>query len=152
MAGFTNKGKYNILDWAFRGATIPTNFYVALVTSANVPDADTNTMADLTEITAGNGYTAGGYELDPNDTDFDSLSEDDVNNRADMQIKDVVWTAVGGTIPSGGGDARYAVLTDDNGVVANRIVIFWWDLASGRSISAGQTLTLEDLEMRLQEP
>ena len=50
MAGWTNRGKYSVLDWAFRGATIPTNFYVGLVTSAVAPTADINTFGELTEI------------------------------------------------------------------------------------------------------
>ena len=59
----TNRGKYNFLAWLFRGVTPPTNFYVALVTSATAPTADTNTFSELTEIAAGNGYTTGGYSL-----------------------------------------------------------------------------------------
>lgn len=152
MAGMTNRGKYWTLDWVFRGAVLPTNYYVGLVTSAVAPTADINTFGELTEITAGNGYTTGGYSLTPNGTDFDVLTEDDANDRADMQIKDVVWTASTGPIPSAGGGARYAVLLDDNGTVGSRIVIGWWDLTTDRSVSDGQTLTLQDLELRLQEP
>lgn len=66
---------------------IPTNLYVALVTSANVPDADTNILSDLTEITAGNGYTSGGFQLDMNSTDFDVITEDDTNAKLKKHIK-----------------------------------------------------------------
>jgi hypothetical protein len=152
MAGMTNRGKYWTLDWVFRGASLPTNMYVALVTSAVAPTADINTLGQLTEIAVGNGYTTGGYSLDLNGTDFDVLTEDDANDRADMQIKDVTWTASGGQIPDTGNGARYAVLTDDNGTVGSRIVIGWWNLTSDRSVSDGQNLTLQDLELRLQEP
>ena len=148
----TNKGKYNLLDIVFRGATPPTNFYVALVTSANTPTADTNTLSDLTEIAAGNGYTSGGYQLSRNSTDFDTLTENDTDDRGEIEIKDVVWTASGGAIPGSGNGARYAVLLDDNGTVANREVLAWWDLTSDRSVSSGQTLTLQDLELRLLAP
>ena len=152
MAGMTNRGKFWTLDWVFRGATLPTNMYVILATSAAAPDADTNTFTELTQIATGNGYTDGGYQLDLNGTDFDYLNEDDANDRADMQIKDLTWTASGGEIPSSGDGARYAVLTDDDGVVNDRVVIGWWDLTSDRSVSDGQDLTLQDLELRLQEP
>lgn len=151
MAGWTNKGKFNLLEWGFRKENIPTNLYVALVTSANVPDADTNILSDLTEITAGNGYATGGFQLDMNSTDFDTITEDDGNDRALVRIKNVSWVASGGNIPSAGDGARYAVLTDDNGTVANREVIMFWSLGSDRTISDTQTLLLQDLEMRLNE-
>jgi len=151
MAGWTNRGKYSVLGWAFRGATIPTNFYVALVTSATAPTADTNTLSQLTEITAGNGYTTGGYSLTPNGTDFDTLTEDDTTDKGILQIKDVAWTASGGNIPSAGNGARYAVLTDDNGTVGSRLILAFWDLTSDRTVSDTQTLTLIDLELDLTE-
>ena len=151
MAGFTNKGKYRLLGWVFRGDTEPTNYYVALVTSATAPTADTNTLSDLTEIAAGNGYTTGGYQLTPGSSDFDMHSEDDTNDKALVQIKDVSWTASGGNLPSSGSGARYAVLTDDNATVGNREVLAYWDLGSDRTISDGQTLTLQDCELDLLE-
>ncbi|MCK5613039.1 hypothetical protein KAR91_64800 [Candidatus Pacearchaeota archaeon] len=151
MAGWTNRGKFSVLDWAFRGATIPTNFYVGLVTSATAPTADINTFGELTEITAGNGYTTGGFSLTPNGTDFDSLTEDDTTDKALLQIKDVAWTASGGNIPSAGNGARYAVLLDDNGTVGSRLVLAFWDLTSDRTVSDTQTLTLIDLELDLTE-
>lgn len=147
MAGYTNYGKYYEKWAAYRGGTRPTNFYVALVTSATAPGADTNTLGDLTEIAAGNGYTTGGYQLTPGATDFDVITEDDTNDLAKIQIKDVVWTA-SGALPASGSGARYAVLTDDNATVANRKVIAYFDLGADRSVSSGQTLTLEDLELR----
>jgi len=149
--GWTNKGKFKMLDWVFRNTTEVTNFYVALVTSANAPGPDTDTLGQLTEIAAGNGYTSGGYQLTPNSTDFDVINEDDSNDLAKIQIKDVVWTASGGPIPDSGNGARYAVLTDDNATVGSRIVIAYWDLTSDRSVSDGQSLTLQDCELRLTE-
>ena len=77
MPGWTNKGFYSVFDVWFRGATAPTNLFVALCTSATAPTADTNTLSDLTQIAAGNGYTTGGFSLDRNTTDFDSNVEND---------------------------------------------------------------------------
>ncbi len=148
MAGWTNKGKYRALEATFRGGD---TFYVALVTSADTPGPDTNTLGDLTQIATGNGYADGGYELTGNGTDFDTLTEDDSNDRGLIQIKDVAWTASDGAIPASGDGARYAVLTDDNATVANREVLAYWDLSSERSVSAGDTLTLQDLELRINE-
>ena len=151
MAGWTNRGKFNALGQRYRGVALPTNFYMALFTSAAAPTADTNLFSDLTEINAGNGYTTGGISLTKNTTDFDVLTEDDVNDRALVQIKDLVWTASGGSLPNGGSGARYACLTDDNVTVANREVEQYFDLTSDRSVSDGQTLTLVDCELRLNE-
>jgi len=147
----TNRGKFLLFDWVFRGATLPTNFYVALVTNAQTPTVDTNTLSQLTEIPAGNGYTAGGFQLSRNATDFDSLVENDTDDRAELQIKDVTWTASGGPLPSTGG-AYYAVLTTDEATVGNRQVIAAWDLSGPVSVSDGQPLTLVDLEIRGLEP
>lgn len=148
-SGITNRGRFKILDWVFRGSALPTNYYVALVTSAATPTVDTNTLSELTEIAAGNGYTAGGISLTKNATDFDTLTEDDTGDLGKIQIKDLTWTAAGGTLPASGNGARYAVLTDDNATQGSRLVLAWWDLVSDRSVSSGQPLTLQDCELRL---
>jgi hypothetical protein len=150
-SGMTNKGKFQLLSYGYRNGTRPTNYYVRLVTSATAPDADTNTASQLTQIAAGNGYTAGGIALTPGATDFDVLTEDDANDRALVQVKDVVWTASGGPIPSSGSGASYAVLTDDNATDGSREIHTYWDLTSARTVSDTQTLTLQDLEIRLTE-
>ena len=82
----------------------------------------------------------------------DVLTEDDANDRGLTQAKDIVWTASGGSIPASGDGARYAVLLDDNATVGSREVLAWWDLTSDRSVSDGQTLTLQDCELRLNAP
>ena len=151
MAGFTNRGKYLMLGYVFRGTTLPTNFYVALVTSAVAPAQDHNTLSQLTEIAAGNGYTTGGYQLTPGTTDFDVQTENDTSDLALVQIKDVIWTASGGSIPSSGGGARYAVLTDNNVTVGSRQIIAYWSLGSDRTVSSGQTLTLQNCELDFTE-
>lgn len=146
----TNKGKAFILGLV-RGGTLPTNYYVALVTSATAPTVDTNTLSQLTEIAAGNGYTSGGYQLTPNTTDFPTLTEDDTNDEGQIRIKDLVFTASGGSIPDSGDGGRYAVWTDDNATVGSREVYGWWDLGSDTSVSDTQALTLSGLGIDLEE-
>lgn len=148
-SGLTNKGKAHILGVTFRGVTPPTNYYLALVTSAAVPDVDTNTLGQLTQIAAGNGYTSGGYQLSRNSTDFDVFTEDDSGDKGLIQIKDVVWTASGGNLPASGSGARYAVLTDDNGTVGSREVYSWFDLSADRTVSDTQPLTLQNCEINI---
>lgn len=152
MAGMTNRGKKLLFDYYFRRqGTLPTNFYIALLTSAQAPGPDTNLLGDLTQIAAGNGYTTNGIQITPNTTDFDVMTEDDAADKSILQVKDIVWTASGGSLPASGNGARYAVLTDDNATPANREVIYYWDLVSDRVVSVGQTLTLQNLEMQLTE-
>ena len=70
----TNRGKFLLLQEFFRNPTEFTTLYIALITSAVAPTVDTNTFSELTEIAAGNGYTAGGISLSRNSTDFDAGS------------------------------------------------------------------------------
>jgi len=147
-SGVTNKGAYKILGWSLRQETMETNLYLALITNDVVPTVDTNTLGELTQIATGNGYTDGGYQLTPNSTDFDVWTEDDVNDKGYLQLKDIVWTASGGSIPDSGTGAYYAVLTDDNVTVASREVYAWFELTGAPiSVSNGQTLTLPDVQI-----
>lgn len=149
MAGWTNRGKYDCLALWARGTSPAAAFYMALVKST--PTADTNTMSDLTEIAAGNGYTSGGASLTRDATDFDVLTEDDANDKALVQVKDITWTASGGTLPSDGNGATYAVITDDNATVSSRDVYHYGSLGSARVVSSGQTLTIQNFEIDLTE-
>lgn len=148
MAGLTNRAKYNLLDIIFRGASPPANFYMALCTAANTPTADTNTLSELTQIATGNGYSDGGMSIARNSTDFDTLSEVDASDISSVQLKDLVWTAgSGGYLPTSGSGARWAVLTGPHATVGSREVWAFWDLVTPRSVSAGQTLTLQNCEI-----
>jgi hypothetical protein len=151
MAGFTNRGKHRINMAVFRGEALPASFNVALITSATAPTADTNLMSDLTEIPAGNGYTSGGINVTRDATGFPTVTEDDSADRGRAVVKDLVWTASGGNLPASGSGARYAVLTDNNGTVANREIWAYWSLAADRIVSDTQTLTVSAAELRLNE-
>lgn len=151
MVGWTNRGKFQALKRLHDGTSLPTNYFIALVTSAVSPGPDTNTLGDLTQIATGNGYSDGGFSLSLNSTDFDVSAENDASDFGSIQIKDVVFTASGGPIPSSGSGARFAVLTDDNVTVGSREVYYYWDLTSDRTVSDSQTLTLQDLEIRITE-
>ena len=146
---WTNRGAYLMLGTYFRGAAAPATFYMVLHTSAIAPDQDRNTVSDMTEIAAGNGYTSGGAAVARSAVGFDVYTEDDTNNRALVQCADVVWTASGGSLPASGGGARYARLVDDNATVGSRQIIGTLDLVSDRTVSVGQTLTLQDCEFRI---
>jgi len=141
-----------VLDTYFRGAAISgSGFAVFLATSAVSPTQDSNVKTDVTEIATGDGYSAGGINVNRDSTDFDVLTEDDTNDWALVQIKDLVWTASGGPIPASGNGARWALLTDRNATVGSRLIIAYFDLVSDRTVSDGQSITLQNIECRLTE-
>lgn len=152
MAGVTNRGKFRLFDVWMRASAIPGGaFAIFLATNATAPTADTNLKSDLTEIAVGNGYTAGGINVARNATDWDTLTEDDTLDIAFTQLKDITWTASGGPIPASGAGARWAILTDQNATLASREVLVFWDLQADRSVSVGQSLTLQNCEVRATE-
>lgn len=120
------------------------------------PGVDTNTLSELSEIAAGNGYTAGGLALSRDSSGFPTLTEDDTNNLASIVAANGVYTASGGPIPASGAGASYEVLLDDNATVGNREVLAVFDLngitgqamGSAHSVSDGQPLTLQSATLR----
>ena len=146
--GITLQGMYDLQDIALRGATPPTNLYLALV--ASTPDKNTDTLSDLTEIAAGNGYTSGGYQLNRDTTDWPSL----VKGTSDVTatLKELLFTASGGAMPPSGTGATYAVLTTDGATVADRKVWAYWALGTTRTVVDGQALKITNARLKLQEP
>ena len=151
MAGFTNRGKYLFMQYATGTASPPTSFYMALCTSATAPTADTNTLSQLTEIAAGNGYTSGGLIVERSATGFPTVTENDSTDLASATIKNLSFTASGGNLPASGSGARYAVLTTDEGTVGNRQIIAYYDLSSDRTVSSGQSLQLNAFLLQFTE-
>lgn len=147
--GWTNRGAYRVLEAVFNGATLPTNFYLALVTSAATPGCDTNVFSDLTEIAEGNGYVSGGSILTLDATGFPDLTEDDVNDKATVNVQNTTWTPSGGGLPASGSGARYSVLLDDNAVVADREVWYWWDLKKNISVIITQEIIVAGSQIAL---
>lgn len=145
---WTNRGAYLAFNTYLSGVAAPTTFYVALCTNTTPPTVDTNTLSQLEEIAAGNGYTAGGLAVARDTTDWDSRVEDDTDDRSEFQIKDLVWTASGGAIPDSGAGARWATLLTDEATVGTRQVILYWDLVLDRTVSSGQTFTLANAEVQ----
>lgn len=146
-SGSTDRGKFQMLKYAFDATTVPSTYYLALCTATTTPTKATNLLSDLTEVSAGNGYSSGGNALTA-DTDF-TVAEEDSTVGASVIVSDQTWTASGGNLPSGDG-ARWAVLLDGNTSSSN--VLGYFDLTSARTVSDGQTLTVQACEIDLNEP
>ena len=105
-------------------------FKVMLVNSP-APVATNTVKADLTEIAAGNGYTAGGEDAQ------NTLAE--AAGTATVQGTKVVWTASGGTI----GPFRYVVLYNDTQTSPADPLVAWWDYGSSITLNDGETFSVK---------
>ena len=92
--------------------------------------AQTNTKkSDLTEITAGNGYTAGG-------TVAPITSSVQTSGSYKLVLGDVMFTATGAV-----GPFRYAVLYNDS--ATNKELIGWWDNGAAVTLAVGESFTVD---------
>lgn len=101
----------------------------ALTNSA--PNAATGAvLTDITQISAGNGYTAGGSAASITSSGLDA-------GAYKLVLGDVVVTASGGSI----GPLRYAVLYNDT--ATNDELIGFLDYGSSITLADGETLTID---------
>jgi hypothetical protein len=111
---------------------VGTNDVLKVLLSNTAPNAATHAVkADATEISAGNGYTAGGE-----DTQNDGS---EAAGTLTVTGVDVVWTAAGGTI----GPFRYVILYNDTPAAPADPLIGWWDYGSAITLAAGETFTAD---------
>ena len=98
--------------------------------SNTTPSASLDAVkADLAEISAGNGYTAGGEDTQ------NAVSES--SGTASVTGVDVVWTASGGNIAQ----FRYVVLYNDTSASEN--LVAWWDHGSALDLAPTETFTVD---------
>ena len=103
---------------------------VALVTSSYTPDQDAHEFFDdVTNEISGTGYTAGGEALTST-----TVTQDDANDRVDMDAANVEWTTATFT-------AAAAVLYKDTGTASTSPLILYWDFGGDQTVTA-QTFRL----------
>ena len=90
-----------------------------------------NVKADVAEIAAGNGYTAGGDDVQ------NTYSE--ATGTGTCVGVDVTVTAAGGTV----GPFRYVVLYNDTPTAPADPLIGWWDYGSSITLQDGESFTTD---------
>lgn len=100
--------------------------------SNTAPSASADVVkADIAEISAGNGYTAGGEDA--------TNSTSEVTGTMTVAGVDIVWTASGGTI----GPFQYAILYNDTPAAPLDPLIAWWDYGSAVTLNDPETFTVD---------
>lgn len=98
---------------------------------SNVAPVATNAIkTDITEIAAGNGYSAGG-------TAATLTSSSQTSGLYKLILQNVTFTASGGSIST----FRYAVLY--NSTPANGNLIGWWDYGTTLAITTGNSFQVQ---------
>jgi hypothetical protein len=103
---------------------------IALTNTA--PAAGNAVLADLTEIAAGNGYTAGGIGATV-------ASSGQSGGTYKLVLDDVTISASGGSI----GPFRYFVLVDDTPASPADPLVGWWDYGSSITLADGESVTVD---------
>lgn len=103
-------------------------FKVYLTNTAPSASADA-IKTDLAEISAGNGYTAGGTAT--------TITISETTGTTTVSGTQVVFTAAGGSI----GPFQYAVLYNDTSASDN--LVGWWDYASAVTLADTETFTVK---------
>lgn len=98
----------------------------------SAPSQSNSVKSDITEISAGNGYTAGG-------TQMSQSSSSQSAGVYKLVCADVVFTAAGGTI----GPFRYAVLYNDTPTSPADPLIAYWDYGASITLQDTETFTVD---------
>lgn len=97
-----------------------------------LPVATNTVFGTPAEITAKNGYTAGGE-------DSQNTWSESPAGTGELVCVDVVWTANTATDGTGIGPFQYVVLYDDTSSAKH--LIGWWDYGSAVTLNSGETFT-----------
>lgn len=99
--------------------------------SNTAPNAATHALkSDASEISAGNGYTAGGEDTQ------NATSRS--GGTTSITGVDIVWTATGAV-----GSFRYVILYNDTPTSPADPLIGWWDYGSSIALANTETFTVD---------
>jgi hypothetical protein len=105
--------------------------FKAMLTNS-APLATNTIAANLTDISAGNGYSAGGMTLD-------TVTLSETTGTAKVTIADEVLTASGGSI----GPFRYVAVYNDTATSPADALVMWYDYGSSITLADGESLTID---------
>ena len=94
-------------------------------------------VTDFVEVANGNGYTTGGNAITQANWQY---SDNAGAGPSETVLDDQTFTASGGPI----NNIKGAYLTD-----SGDLVMAWWERASAVTLSDGDSITLDDLTVRL---
>jgi hypothetical protein len=97
--------------------TLPLNTYTSL--------------SEITQISAGNGYTTGGSTT--------TTSVGETSGTSTVSGTEVIFEASGGTI----GPFQYAVLYNDSATSPADALVAWWDYGSSVTLADGETFRIQ---------
>lgn len=124
-----NKFYSFVLDLATKVHNLNSDTLKVMLT--NTAPVATNTIAaNITEISAGNGYSAGGSVAA-------FVSGNQSSGTYTLVLSPVTFTAAGGSI----GPYRYAVLY--NSTAASGNLIAWWDYGTNITLTNGNSFTVK---------
>jgi hypothetical protein len=108
-----------------------THVYKVMLVNSPAVVATNTVKADLTEIAAGNGYTAGGVTA--------TLTWAEASGTGTATGTKVVITAAAGTI----GPFRYVPLYNDTQTTPADPLVCWWDYGSSLTLNDGETFSIK---------
>lgn len=116
-----NRGVHNWGSHAFK-----------LALSNVAPAAGNTILTDITQIAAGNGYTAGGAALT-------GVAIAEVGGVVTVSANQVTFTAAGGAMAT----FRYYVLYNDTATSPADALVLWWDHGVAVTLNDGDTFTVK---------
>lgn len=124
--------KFNVFNQDILNAVHNFGGHTFKVMLTNTAPVATNTVkANITEITAANGYTAGGPTV--------PMTVSASGATAKVTAGDVTITAAGGAI----GPFRYAVLYNDTQTTPAKPLVAWLDYGASQTLNDGESLLID---------
>lgn len=109
-----------------------TSHVLKVALSNTAPSSANAVLADITQVSNGNGYTTGGISVG-------TITGAQTSGTFKLTGgTDPVWTASGA-----GFTARYAVLYNDTPTSPAKPLIGWWDYGSSVTLATGETFTVD---------